>query len=150
MDRNIRLNVPKKKEYPEEIAKNVLKFLNGLKIIDESEFSSWHEQGWSKKESLSKKVSFEEEYLLGIVNKCWDKIFPELGTHFSFWTGKDDFDSSLVSFNLGMTTKNKNLSANVRIEIPTEFNAPTLNDEKVKEIVALMQEIWGKHSYDIF
>lgn len=151
MCRNIRLNVPKKKEQPEEIAKKVLKFLNGLKAIDEREFSDWYEQGWSKKEALSKKVLIEEEYLLNKVNKRWDRKFPELGTRFSFWTGKDDdLLNCLVSFNLGKTTKNPNLNANVRLEIPIEANAPTLNDEKVKAIIVLMQEIWGKHSCDIF
>lgn len=151
MCRNIRLNVPKKKETPEEIAKQILKFLNGLKSIDEVAFSEWFEQGGSKKEAQSNKVPFEEEYLLNNVNKNWDKKFPELGTRVSFWNGKDnDTCSSLVSFNLGKFTKNPNLSANVRIEIPIEVNAPTLNEEKVKEIVALMQDIWGKYSYDIF
>jgi hypothetical protein len=151
MCRNIRLNVPKKKESPEEIAKQILKFLNGLKSIDEAEFSEWYELGWSKKEAQSNKVPFEEEYLLGKINKRWDKQFPELGTHFSFWNGKDDDDAnSLVSFILGVTSKNPNLSANVRIEIPSEENIPTLNEEKVKRIVALMQDIWGKYSYDIF
>ena len=151
MLRKIRLNVPKVKETPEEIAKQILKFLNGLKCIDEVEFSAWYEQGWSKKEAQSKKVPFEEEYLLKKVNKRWDKQFPELGTSFSFWTGKNDEDSnSSVSFTLGMSTKNVNISANVLLKIPIEANAPTLNEEKVKEIVTLMQDIWGKYSYDIF
>ena len=150
MFRIIRLNVPKQKEQPETIAQKVLAFLEGLKIIDEVEFSNWYEQGGSKKEALSKKVLFEPDFLLNKVNENWDKKFPELGTHFSFWSGRDGVFDSSVSFNLGKTTTNTKLNTKVIIEIPIEANAPTLNNEKVQEIIALMQDIWGKHPYDIF
>lgn len=151
MFRNIRLKVPKVKETPEEIAKQILKFLNGLKSIDEVEFSEWYEQGWSKKEALSKNVLLTEDYLSNTIKENWDKQFPEMGTNFSFWNGKeDDIFGSLISFDLGIYTQNPKLNANVLLEIPIEANAPTLNEEKVKEIVTLMQDIWGKHSYDIF
>ena len=151
MCRDIRLNVSKKKEQPEEIAKKILLFLNGLKKLDETEFSVWYQQGWSKKEALSKKVLFEEEYILNTVNKNWDKKFPELGTHFSFWTGKDDdLKNSLVSFMLGATSKNPNINSNLLLKIPIQVDSPTFVDGRIQEIVVLMQEIWGKYSYDIF
>jgi len=147
MLKKIRLDIPKMIEEPKEIATKVLRFLNGLKIIDELEFSNWYEQGWSKKEALSKKVILEEEYLISVINDNWDKKFPELGTLFSFWTGKDDNEvNSVVSFTLGTTSKNPNLKGKVLLKFPNE----TFNEEKVKKIISLLQEIWGKHSYDIF
>lgn len=148
--RTIRFSVPKQPKSSEVISEEIFTFLMGLKNIDAEVFTEWFQQGRSKKEALSKKVCIDKTYIQEVVNKHWDNKFPELGTHFSFWTGKDDdLFNSLISFLLGMTTKNKNLSNIVTLKIPKQENAPSIDGEKIQAIVSLMKKIWGNQRFEI-
>src|SRR5579859_7071352 len=85
--RNIRGTLPKKKESVEALAEKATLFLNGLKGIVPERFSAWFEQAWSKKTALQKEVTIDAGHLAGIIQKEWDRKFPELGSHFTFWSG---------------------------------------------------------------
>ncbi|MDI9866328.1 hypothetical protein QM480_18455 [Flectobacillus sp. DC10W] len=148
--RTIRFSVPKQEENPEIISEKVFSFLHGLRNINESIFSDWFQQGWSKKEALSKKVDIEKNYLLSVVNKNWDKKFPELGTKFSLWTGKDnDLFNCISTFSLGKTTKNSNIRNIVTLVVPKQENVPDIGENEIQSIISLMKEIWGEQDFEI-
>ena len=150
MVRYIRYNISKQEEDSEKIVEKVLQFLNKLESINEIEFSNWFQQGWNKKESLEKKVFLEKDYLLNIINKSWDKKFPELGTRFTFWSGKDDdLFNSMIIFSLGITSKNIKISNIVTLKFPSIENAPSIDEEKIKSILRLFKEIWGEQLFEI-
>lgn len=148
---NIRGNLQKKEGSIIELTDKVLLFLESLKKIDESLFSSWYEQGWSKKEALEKKVVFEKEFIQKVIEKAWDKKFPELGSHFTFWSGKDsNLYGAQISFRIGLISKNKYLNNIVNVSLPTSKELRTdKNDPKIENIIKLIKETWNTKDIEI-
>jgi hypothetical protein len=150
MFRHIKYFIPKKNENVKEIAEKVLLFLEGLKSINNLEFSNWFQQGWSKKEALEKKILFEKDYLFQVIEKEWDKKFPELGASFILWTGKnDDLFNSMLIFGLGVSSKNVKITNIVTLKFPSIENAPSIDEETIKSIINLFKEIWGEQTFEI-
>lgn len=148
---NIRGLIPKKKETIDNLADKVLFFLESLKQIDEDLFSNWFEQGWSKKEALEKKVVFEKEFIQKVIEKSWDKKFPELGSYFTFWSGEDsNLYGAQLSFKIGLISDNKNLKNRVIVSLPTsEELRIDKNDPKIENILKLIKEIWSTKDIEI-
>jgi hypothetical protein len=150
MVRYIRYNIPKKKQTFEGIAEKVLFFLDGLKNINNTEFSNWFQQGWTKEEALDKKVIFNKDYLLNVVNEGWDKKNPELGTRFTFWSGKDnDLFNCMVVFGLGKTSENVKITNIVTLKFPSLENAPSIDEETIMSVIKLFKEIWEEQTFEI-
>jgi len=148
---NIRGILPKKEENIIELTDKVLLFIESLKKIDENLFFNWYEQGWSKKEALEKKVVFEKEFIQKVIEKAWDKKFPELGSNFTFWSGKDsNLYGAQISFRVGLISKNKYLTNIVNVSLPTsEELRIDKNDPKIKNILKLIKEIWNTKDIEI-
>jgi|SRR5690348_8259097 len=148
--RNIQGVPPKKEETVELIADKIVNFLNGLHEIDPQLFNDWYEQAGSKKEALQKKVLINTEFIQGVVRKEWDKKFPELGSGFSFWSGKDDLEDVVLTFGVGMTTKNKNINNVINIKLPFDKTLRLKkDDEKVSQIVELIKRCWNPVTMEI-
>lgn len=148
--RNIQGVLPKKEETVELIADKIVNFLNGLHAIDSQLFNDWYETGWSKKEALQKKVLINTDFITEIVKKEWDKKFPELGSKFSFWSGKDDLEDVDLSFGLGKTIENKNIKNAINISFPFDERLRLKkDDEKVSQIVELIKKCWNPISVEI-
>ena len=148
----IQYTIPKTEMSAEDISDKILLLLQSLKTIDENLFSQWNEQAWSKKKSMEKKVVFSKEYLLKIVSKSWDKQFPDLGTHFVFWTGKiKDAENSDISISLGKIDSNKNLFNTITIKFPSSEEIQIFkDDERIKKISATVRELWNYEKLEFF
>lgn len=148
---NIRGFIPKKKETTADLSDKILFFLDSLKQIDEDLFSIWFEQGWSQKEALEKKVVFEKEFIQKVIEKAWDKKFPELGSHFTFWSGKEsDLYGTQISFKIGLISDNKNLRNRVIVSLPTSKELRiNRNDQKIENIIKLIKEIWSTKDIEV-
>jgi len=88
---------------------------------------------------------FDASYLAGVIGKEWDKKFPDLGSHFTFWSGdEEELDGVEVSFMIGATSGNQQIRNAVMASFPhKEAFWPRKDDQRVKDIVALMKKIWG-------
>ena len=141
----------KKKIPQEKLAIKVLDTLLQLKEIDETLFSTWKKQGWSKKEAIKREVHFDYDYILAIIQKEWDKQFPELGCSFTLWSGNQkDIDNSQISFSIGKTTKNKSLSNVIYLSFPFSDNLKYYSDDKrIKAIVEMLKNIWKSKKISI-
>jgi len=148
---NIKGVIPKNKVTLDELSNKVLIFLKSLNQIDEKLFSDWYEQGWSKKEALKKKVSLEKEYIRKIIENEWDKKFPDLGSGFTFWTGKDDdMKNSRISFTIGLITKNEYLNNIVSLSLPKSDELKiNKNDERIKKIEKLIRDVWDSTEIEV-
>ncbi|WPO78021.1 hypothetical protein [Flavobacterium sp. KACC 22761] len=142
---NIRGFIPKKTEGIDSLSNRVVFFLESLKQIDEDLFSNWFEQGWSKKEALEKKVVFEKEFIQKVVEKAWDKKNQELGSYFTFWSGKDsNLYGAQISFKIGLISDNKNLRNRVIVSLPISQELRiNKNDQRIENIIKLIKEIWN-------
>lgn len=148
--RRVHFYIPKQQQSSDSISDKVSTFLQGLKSLNESLFSDWYQQGWSKKEAQSQKVELDKSHLLEIVNKSWDKKFPELGTKFTFWTGKDnDLLNSTVTFSLGKVTKNVNLTNIITLQIPDQINVSDIGENEIQSIISLLKEVWGNQDFEV-
>lgn len=142
--KGIKWIIPKKEIPQEELAIKVLDTLLQLKEIDDTLFSTWKEQGWSKKDAIKNTVRFEYDCILSIIQKEWDKQFTELGCSFTFWSGNQkDIDNSQISFSIGKTTKNKSSSNVIYLSFPfSDYLKYYSDDKRIKAIVEMLKNIW--------
>jgi len=140
----IRISIPKHPTNAPLIAKKILETLLVLKEIDSDLFSEWYETAYSKKRALEKKVLLNEASILKLVEKDWNKKFPDLGCYFSLWTGKkNDLHNSSISFSLGTTNPNKNIPNNLVLSFPFDQDLWIKPDDaKVITIVNQLARIW--------
>jgi len=148
---SIRVYLPKTATGAKTLAIKILHFLSSLREIDNDLFPDWYEQGKTQKEAKERKVVFETTYLENVISGEWDKKFPELGSTFSFWTGKDnDIENSKLNFSVGKTTTNKHLSNIVGISLPRKTDMLIKrDDERIKKIITLMKSIWNPLEIEI-
>jgi hypothetical protein len=148
---NVRGFISKKEESIIDLSNKVLHFLEALKNIDEDLFSNWYEQARSKKKALEKKVVFEKEFVQKVIEKAWDKKFPNLGSNLIFWSGNDDnAHGSQIYFRIGLTSDNKNLRNRVIVSLPTSENLRIeRNDKRIEDIVKIMKKIWEAKEVEI-
>mgnify|MGYP000870876600 CR=1 FL=1 len=145
----IRCIVPKYKESSESLSKKVLNTLFLLREIDESLFTEWYEQGNSKKEALNLKLSLDIDSIEKIVLKEWDKKFPDLGSNFIFWSGKNnDLENTNISFRIGLLSQNKNLNNRVVISFPMAIRIRK-NDERINRISIALSQIWRTKEIEV-
>jgi hypothetical protein len=135
----------------DSLSLKLIGFIEGLRKIDDNIFTTWYEQGKSKKDALKLMVKEDPNNIAEIIRKSWDKKFIELGSVFSFWTGREnEIDNTKLNFRLGVTSKNDFISAFIGISFP--YNE-TLRIEKgsIKEaqIVALIEEVWIPEKIEI-
>lgn len=145
----IRFTYPKKIENSLEISHKVFLFFTKLKEIEPKYFSDWCETANSKKSAMEKKVIFEKDFFLKIVEKKWDKKFPELGTSLSFWSGNINEESNFdITLLIGKTTPNKNLFNTISLGFSDEVGKLTnVNSSLVLSIRDLFYDVWGKGEF---
>jgi hypothetical protein len=150
--KTIRYVISKSTEGVDIITDKILYFLDSLRNIEEQWFSNWYEKGWSKKDALKKKAEFNKEYLKTVVEKNWDKKFPNLGTNISFWSGADkDEECFSIGFLLGKTIENNNLRNIITISFP--FSDAFEIDEDDTRVVAihnLVNQLWVSNDYEMW
>lgn len=140
----IKAQFPKMDKPVSEWAAMVLNFLNRLKQIDSALFGTWFQQAYSKKKALNMPVEFDVGFIAKLVIKEWDKKLPALGSHFAFWTGKEDESkNAMISFGIGRTSKNENIVNTVSVRLPADRNVGKLSDTQLKQITSALKEIWG-------
>jgi hypothetical protein len=131
----------------QEVRNKILQTLKGLSETDE-QFVSWYEGGMSRKESLEKKITLDNETIericLEMVKKgeLDEKGFAKMGFLFGVWTGHDEDEASNISISVG--TASKWLTNSCVITIPFEGTARErlLRIDRVKKIIAMLVEIW--------
>jgi len=140
----IRVSIPKHPTSAPLIPKKILETLLVLKEIDSDLFSEWYETAYSKKRALKKKVLLNEAFILKLVDKGWDKKFPDLGCYFSLWTGRhNDLHNSSISFSLGKTIPNDKLKNRIVLSFPFDQDLWIKSDDaKVITIVNQLATIW--------
>ena len=148
---SIRVYLPKVAIDAKDLSIKVLHFLGSLKEIDKELFSEWYEQGKTKKEAQERKVIFDATYLENVINREWDKKFPELGSTFIFWTGRNnDSENVKLNFSIAKTTSNKFLSNVVGISFPQCKDLQIVKDDKrFKDITVTMKTIWNPLEIEI-
>jgi len=94
---------------------------------------------------MKKEVMIDAGHLAGIIQKEWDKKMPQLGSHFTFWTGKaNDEENAEVNFNIGQTNDNKHLRNVVGVSFPaSEGLRYPKDDRRIQDIVALIKRTWN-------
>ncbi|NCI50330.1 hypothetical protein GWC95_10385 [Sediminibacterium roseum] len=150
--KSIRVFLKKGHTKPESLPVKVLEFLKSLRDIDAQLFSTWFEQGQSKKQALSKEVRFEERYIAELITKEWDDKFPELGSTFMLWSGKDsEVKNTKVSFRIGVTSSKSHATEFIGISMPFEVSLqPEKDDRRIIDIVKLIKQLFPVESIDIY
>ena len=132
-----------------QIVNEILLTIKRLSEVDE-QFSDWYEKGFSRKQALEKKVILNNETIERLClqtvkrGELNEKGFAKMGFLFSLWTGHSEGESSTISFSVGGSYNNVNLSNSVVIKMPFEGAARErlLHIEKAKKIIALLVDIW--------
>ncbi len=140
----IRGIIPKKNETTSYLTEKVLETLSGLRQIDNNLFENWYEQGGNKKEALRNKISFEYDNIEQLIKKNWDKKNSDLGCSFSLWTGnKIELSNTLISFRVGLISKNENLNNRIVISLPFLHKLRLTADSVIiTDIQKLISTIW--------
>ena len=144
MIRCIRFDFPKGNDGSKDFAEKILQTIETLKTLNSELFEKWYEQAYSRKRALEKSVLFDINYIEHCVITNWDKKFPDLGFHFQWWNGKEDDFSCAISFNLGKTVNNDNLSNvwNISFPFDEKYYKEHVSLELIKEIKKMGKEIW--------
>lgn len=146
----IRFSFPKKEEKIENLSLKVSSTLDLLKIVNSNYFENWFEQASSRKTALQKKIDENINFIQAIISKEWDKKFIELGSNFSFWTGKSEDENFQISFIIGVTSQNKYIKNNICLSFPQDFNSQKeLNENCIKILCDGFEKIWKFQEIEI-
>lgn len=137
-----------RKENLDTVVSRTLSFLQELTRLDE-QFLNWYEQGYSKKEALSKKIIIDKEYIETLYKKSVKKNdldsegFSKIGYSIGLWSGHEEEHSSSLSINCGHSSKF--FSNSVVITMPTEgeLKERLLSLVTQKELFNLLIKNWN-------
>ncbi len=86
----------------EESVESIYTFLLLLKRHNPNLFAFWYESAYSKEKAMERKVDVTPEYIQKKLYKNRDKLFDDLGSSVSLWTGHENDDlAGSVSFRIG-------------------------------------------------
>ncbi len=128
-----------------ECATRVLDFILLLQKQNPSLFGTWYETANSLENALKRKVVIDHEYFSKLVEKKWDKKFPQLGAGISLWNGNvTDGNASAITFSIGSSSTNPNIHNSCVVSLPIEgegadyYKVP----ENQKKLIELMNDFW--------
>ncbi len=86
----------------EESVESIYEFLLLLKRHNPDLFAFWYESAYSKEKAMEQKVDITPEYIRKKLHKNKDKLFDDLGSSMSLWTGHGDDDlAGSINFRIG-------------------------------------------------
>ncbi|HEV8271198.1 MAG TPA: Imm52 family immunity protein [Chitinophagaceae bacterium] len=136
-----------RKENLDIVVNKTISFLQGLARVD-TQFLNWYEQGYSKKEALSKKIIVDKENIETLYKKSFKKNdldnegFSKIGYSIGMWSGHQEEYSSSVSINCGHSSKFFSNSCVITIPIEGEQKERLLSLIKQKELLNLLIKNW--------
>jgi hypothetical protein len=139
-----------------QVRDRVLLTLLRLALVDE-QFSTWYEQGMSRKKALENKLDLTEERIEKLCRKAVkrseldDLLFAKYGFIFGLWTGHADDESSSVSFTVGGTFTVKGISNCCYITVPDEGAARDrlVQLNVAKQLMEILVDVWSP-DYAVF
>lgn len=147
----IKISLLKNNESIDVLSQRVLSFIIFLREITPKLFVNLHEQSWSRKQALLLNVSLDIQSIKQIVEKEWDKKYPELGSNFSLWSGgNNDSENVMITFLVGSTSSNKSIENTICIKFPISENYRIkTNDIRISEIETFAKRCWNVKSVDV-
>lgn len=139
-----------------QVRDRVLLTLQRLRVVDE-QFSTWYEQGMSRKQALESRVDLTQDRIEKLCRKAVKKseldeqLFAKYGFIFGLWTGHKNDESSEISFTAGSVFTVQSLSNCCYVKIPYEGAAREglLQLAVVRKLIAILVEVWNP-DYAIF
>lgn len=137
--------LPKENDGSTILAEKVLLTMESLRTCNPEMYAQWYCSANSRKQSLETSFLFEIGFIEKTIMNNWDKKFPDLGSHFGWWNGKDDNLSCVITFTLGITNKNDNIQNVCTLTMPydkTYYNNQ-INSNLIHEIKRIGHDIWN-------
>jgi hypothetical protein len=144
MIRSIRFLLPKKNEGSVALAEKVLTTMELLRTLNSEMYKEWYCGGNSREQALKNNFSFNINFIEQTILNNWNKKFPDLGSHFGWWNGKEDDFSCAITFTLGMTNSNENMHNVWTLTMPYDkmYYNKQINSNLIKEIENIGKKIW--------
>lgn len=141
---SIRFLLPKKNEGSTMLAEKVLLTMEFLRTLNPEMYKKWYRGGNSRKQALENPFSFSITFIEQTILDSWDKKFPDLGSRFGWWNGKEDEFTSGVLFSLGMTNSNPNINNVWTLTMPSDktYYNEHISFDLIKAIEQKGIEIW--------
>ncbi|HEV7621009.1 MAG TPA: Imm52 family immunity protein [Flavisolibacter sp.] len=137
-----------RKEGLDIVVSKTLSFMHELVKLDE-QFFNWYEQGYTKKEALSKKIIIDKEYIEKLYKKSVKKNdlgsdgFSKIGYSIDLWSGHQEEYSSSLSINCGHSSKYFSNCCVITMPSDGRQKERLLSLVKQKELFDLLIKSWN-------